>query len=113
MAGKRAHVSNLLRGSKVIHGNLALSRAKLEGSGGSRRGRVDDLDEVVAEGAVLGVAEGAANEVGVGRLGASVEAGAGEVEDGRDAVRLDGVTREVLGTLKVWNRVYYGVLWES
>jgi len=74
----------------------------LERSGGSRRGRVDDLDEVIFK--LAAVPERTANEVCVRRGGASVEPRTGEIEDGGDTVGLDRITAEVLGTLEVCKR---------
>jgi hypothetical protein len=74
----------------------------LERSGGSRRGRVDDLDEVIFK--LAAVPERTADKVCVRRSGASVKSGTGEVEDGGDSVGLDRVTAEVLGTFEVCKR---------
>lgn len=49
MPSKRAHVSDHLRGREVVHCDLALGSAELEGGSGSRRGGVDNLDEVMLQ----------------------------------------------------------------
>lgn len=74
----------------------------MECSGGSRRGSVDDFDEVIFK--LATVPERTADKVCVRRSGTSVEPRTGEVEDGGDTVGLDGFTAEVLGALEVCER---------
>jgi hypothetical protein len=99
VARQGAHVGKHLGGPQAVHSDFALGSSELECGGGRGRGGVDHLDEVVLEFAT--VLESTADEVGVGRSRAGVQAGAGEVEDGRDTVGLDGFTAEVLGALEV------------
>jgi hypothetical protein len=99
VARQSTHVGKHLGRPQAVHSDFALGSSELECGGGCGRGGVDHLDEVELE--LAAVLESTADEVGVGRSRAGVQAGASEVEDGRDTVGLDGFTTEVLGTLEI------------
>lgn len=96
MSCQGAHVGYHLGCPQAIHSNFALRSSELECSSSGRRGRVDDLDEVIFK--LAAVLERAAHKVGIRCGGASMEPRAGEVENRRNTIGLDGFTAEVLGT---------------
>ena len=75
------------------------SRFRFSFDGSSVRPFVPYLEEVLVK--VSGVLDGTAHEVS-GRSGRPhVETDPGEVDDGRDAVRLDVLARQMVGPLQV------------
>jgi hypothetical protein len=114
---ERAHIRDHLGRPQTVHGDLALGCTKLERSCRRGGGRVDDLDEIEAK--LARVPQRVPDKVGVGGFDARVQARVREVEDGGDAVGLDGLAGEVLGVLEIWKRIlstgcfFLGWAWHS
>ena len=99
MTGQRTHIRDHLGRPQSVHGDFTLGCTELERKRGSRRGRVDDLDEIEAK--LAAIPQRASDEVGVGRFDTGVQTHAGKVEDGGDAVGFDGVSGEILRALEI------------